>query len=238
MKWNVGTKIGVGFGIVLTIFVIVGAVSYRSVVRQTETASAVTHSYAVENVLTELLASLQDAETGQRGYLITGLDSYLEPYNNALPEIEQHRTDLAGLVADNPDQLAHLDALGPLITQKLTELQQTIDLRRTKDFASAQTVVLTGAGKNSMDSIRGVLQEMRAAEEHTLRVRTAARELDAHEHHMDDPAGHAPGGHHRRGRGHDHHARYRRSAQEPDWGRGAHHGRRLERGRECEPARR
>ena len=66
-------------------------------------------------------------------------------------------------MADNPDQLAHLDALGPLITQKLAELQQTIDLRRTKDFASAQAVVLTGAGKNSMDAIRGILQEMHAA---------------------------------------------------------------------------
>ena len=44
MKWNVGTKIGIGFGIVLTIFVIVGAVAYRSVVRQTDTANAVTHT--------------------------------------------------------------------------------------------------------------------------------------------------------------------------------------------------
>jgi methyl-accepting chemotaxis protein len=179
MKWNVGTKIGVGFGIVLTIFVIVGAVAYRSVVRQTETANAVTHSYAVENELTELLSNLQDAETGQRGYLITGADSYLAPYTDALPAIEQHRRELADLVADNPDQLAHLDALGPLITQKLAELQQTIDLRRTKDFASAQAVVLTNAGKSAMDSIRGVLQEMRAQEENILKARTAARELDA-----------------------------------------------------------
>jgi methyl-accepting chemotaxis protein len=178
MKWNVGTKIGVGFGIVLTIFVIVGAVAYRSVVRQTDTANAVTHTYAVENELTQLLASLQDAETGQRGYIITGIDAYLAPYTTALPEIEQQRRELAGLVADNPDQVAHLDALGPLISQKLAELQQSIDVRRAKDFASAQTIVLTGAGKNAMDAIRGVLQEMRAAEEENLKVRTAARERD------------------------------------------------------------
>jgi methyl-accepting chemotaxis protein len=179
MKWNVGTKIGVGFGIVLAIFVIVGAVAYRSVVRQTETANAVMHSFAVENELTQLLASVQNAETGQRGYLITGSDSYLQPYTEALPKIEQQRRELANLVADNPEQLAHLDALGSLITQKLSELQQTIDLRRTKDFASAQAVVLTNTGKNTMDSIRGVLQEMRAEEENILKVRTAAREVDA-----------------------------------------------------------
>jgi methyl-accepting chemotaxis protein len=179
MKWNVGTKIGIGFGIVLTIFVIVGAVAYRSVIRQTDTANAVTHTYAVENELTQLLSSLQDAETGQRGYLITGSDSYLAPYTAALPAIAQQRTELASLVADNPDQQAHLDALEPLIAEKLAELQQTIDLRRTKDFASAQAVVLTGAGKNSMDSIRGIVEEMNAEEENTLKIRAAAREADA-----------------------------------------------------------
>jgi methyl-accepting chemotaxis protein len=179
MKWNVGTKIAVGFAIVLIIFVIVGAVAYRSVGRQTETASAVTHSYAVENELTQLLASLQDAETGQRGYLITGTDSYLAPYTAALPQIEQHREELSRLVADDPDELAHLDALGPLITQKLSELQQTIDVRRAKDFASAQAIVMTDRGKNAMDAIRGVLQEMRTQEEDLLKVRAAARVLDA-----------------------------------------------------------
>jgi methyl-accepting chemotaxis protein len=179
MKWNVGTKIGSGFAIVLTIFVIVGAISYRSVVRQTETARAVTHSYSVENELTQLLSSLQDAETGQRGYLLTGSDSYLVPYTAALPAIDQHRSALASLVADNPEQVAHLDALGPLITQKLGELQQTIELRRTKDFASALALVMTGAGKNTMDSIRGVIGEMRIEEEDTLKIRAAARELDA-----------------------------------------------------------
>ena len=179
MKWNVGAKIAIGVVTVLVIFVIVGAVSYRSVVRQSETASAVTHSYAVENELTQLLSSLQDAETGQRGFLLTGSSSYLEPYTAALPAIERHRAALASLVADNPEQLAHLDALGPLMTEKLAELQQTIDVRRTKDFASALAIVMTGTGKNAMDSIRGVLQEMRMEEEHTLKVRAAARELDA-----------------------------------------------------------
>ena len=81
MKWNVGTKISAGFGITLAIFVIVGAVSYRSVTKQTEAAAWVAHTREVQNQLTELLASLQDAETGQRGYVITGVESYLAPPN-------------------------------------------------------------------------------------------------------------------------------------------------------------
>ena len=235
MKWNVGTKIGIGFGIVLTIFVIVGAVAYRSVVRQTDTANAVTHSYTVENDLTELRSSLQDAETGQRGYLITGSDSYLAPYTAALPEIEQHRRELASLVADNPEQLAHLDALGPLITQKLAELQETLDIRRTKDFASAQAVVLTGAGKNSMDAIRGILQEMYAQEEDTLKVRAAARKADVRATTWTIMVGTLLAGSSPRSRAWSS-PQYRGSAQEPDRGRGAHHGRRPE--RECECGRR
>ncbi|MGA9368121.1 MAG: CHASE3 domain-containing protein, partial [Steroidobacteraceae bacterium] len=179
MKWNVGTKIAVGFAVVLTIFLIVGAVAYRSAVRQNETADAVTHSYEVESELTQLLSNLQDAETGQRGYLITGIDSYLEPYTAALPEIDRHQTRLAALVEDSPRQQAHLDALGPLITQKLAELQQTIDIRRAKDFASAQAIVLNNNGKNTMDAVRGILGEMHTAEEDALKAHAAARELDA-----------------------------------------------------------
>jgi methyl-accepting chemotaxis protein len=179
MKWNVGTKIGIGFAIVLVIFVIVGAVAYRNVVRQGEAADEVTHSHEVENELTQLLASLQDAETGQRGYVITGVDSYLAPYTAALSEIERHRTQLGRLVEDNAREEAHVDALAPLIADKLAELQETINLRRTKDFAAAQTVVLSDRGKKSMDAIRGILREMSSEEEHLLTVRTDVAQLDA-----------------------------------------------------------
>ena len=80
MKWNVGTKIGVGFGIALVIFTIVGAVAYRSVTQQTEAADWVVHTQEVKGLLSQLLSNMQDAETGQRGYVITGEDSYLAPY--------------------------------------------------------------------------------------------------------------------------------------------------------------
>lgn len=179
MKWNVGTKIGIGFAIVLVIFVIVGAVAYRNVVRQREAADEVTHSHEVENELTQLLVSLQDAETGQRGFVITGVDSYLAPYTAALSEIEGHRTQLGRLVEDNAREEAHVDALAPLIADKLSELQETINLRRTKDFAAAQTVVLTDRGKKSMDAIRGILREMSSEEEHLLKMRTDVAQLDA-----------------------------------------------------------
>lgn len=179
MKWNVGTKIGVGFGIALVIFVIVGAVAYRSVIQQTEAVEWVVHTYEVKNELMSLLASLQDAETGQRGFLITGVESYLEPYNQGVAALDEHRRQLARLVSDNPRQVARVEALAPLISDKLAELQDTISARRAHDSAAVQSIVLSGRGKKAMDAIRALLQDMHAEEDNLLQVRTVAARNDA-----------------------------------------------------------
>ena len=179
MRWNVGTKISVGFAITLAIFVIVGAVSYRSATKQTEAAAWVAHTREVQNELTHLLSNLQDAETGQRGYVISGLDSYLAPYTDGAARAEESRKHLAELVSDNPRQQARADALAPLIADKLSELQQTVDLRRTRDFAAAQSLVLSDRGKKSMDALRTIMREMNLDEETLLKSRAEAAQSDA-----------------------------------------------------------
>jgi methyl-accepting chemotaxis protein len=179
MRWNVGTKISVGFGITLAIFVIVGAVSYQGVTKQTEAASWVAHTREVQNQLTQLLSNLQDAETGQRGYVITGVESYLAPYADGSARAEENRRHLAELVSDNPRQQARADALGPLIADKLAELQQTVDVRRSRDFAAAQTIVLSDRGKKAMDSLRTIMREMNLEEEALLKTRADAAQIDA-----------------------------------------------------------
>src|SRR6266849_1954595 len=120
MKWNVGTKISVGFGFTLAIFLVVGIVAYRSVTQQTEAADWVAHTREVQNQLSLLLSNLQDAETGQRGYVITGVESYLAPYMNGIARVEENRKSLARLVSDNPRQEARADALAPLIAERLS----------------------------------------------------------------------------------------------------------------------
>jgi methyl-accepting chemotaxis protein len=179
MKWNVGTKIAVGFGVALAIFVIVGAVAYRNVNDQTEAARWVVHTHEVKDELTALLASLQDAETGQRGFVITGVESYLEPYTRGLPAVDLHRQELARLIADNPKQVARVEALTPLIADKLAELAETIAVRRTRDFAAAESLVASDRGKKAMDAIRAVLQDMHAEEDGLLQQRAALAASDA-----------------------------------------------------------
>ncbi len=179
MKWNVGTKISVGFGVTLAIFVIVGTISYESVTKQTEAAAWVAHTREVQNQLDELMSAMQDAETGQRGYVITGADSYLAPYTDGAGRAEEVRRHVAQLVTDNPAQQARAQALAPLVTDKLSELQQAIDVRKSRDFAAAQSLISTDRGKKSMDAIRALVREMNGEEDDLLKVRAASAQRDA-----------------------------------------------------------
>jgi methyl-accepting chemotaxis protein len=176
MKWNVGTKIGAGFGVALAIFVIVGIVSYRNVQQQTEDAQWVAHTHEVIATLTKVMSAMQDAETGQRGFVITGDESYLAPYTAGIASVETQRKQLAELVGDNPRQSARAEAMAQLIATKLEELTRPLEARRTHDFAAAQAIIVTGQGKRAMDDIRALVQTMTQAEEELLAKRATASE--------------------------------------------------------------
>jgi methyl-accepting chemotaxis protein len=181
MKWNVGTKIGIGFGITLAIFLIVGAVAYRTVVQQSEAASWVTHTREVQYQLAQMLTNLQEAAIAERGYVITGAETYLPAFADGATQVKAGQQHLAHLVSDNPRQLTRAENLAPLIADSLTELQNTIDVRKSRDFAAAQALVLAGGVNKSLDTIRSRLQEMNAEESELLQVRTEVAQSDARE---------------------------------------------------------
>ncbi len=118
-----------------------------------------------------LFSELKDAETGQRGYLLTGRDYYLEPYNTAVREIPGQLEDLRKLTLD-PGQQARTVSLRPLISAKLAELKETIDLRRTGAAAAALQVLSSDRGKQTMDQIRDTITAMQAAEASLLNERS------------------------------------------------------------------
>ncbi|HEY4299733.1 MAG TPA: CHASE3 domain-containing protein [Candidatus Didemnitutus sp.] len=172
-------KIGSGFGLALAILVAIGTVTYRSTAKLTDTSEWVAHTHLVLENLETLLAGLNDAETGQRGYLLTAEERYLEPYRTALATIEQRIKILKELTRDNGDQQRRLDAMGPLIEGKLAILQETIDVRREKGFDAALLLVRTDKGKNLMDDIRKVVDEMKADESALLKTRTDEAQASA-----------------------------------------------------------
>src|SRR5580700_4905467 len=89
MKWSIGNKIASGFGLALAVLLVVGAASYDSTTKLSSSADWVRHTHLVLTDLDELLSAMKDAETGQRGYVITGESPYLEPYNTAREVVDQ-----------------------------------------------------------------------------------------------------------------------------------------------------
>jgi len=182
--WNrltVGTKIGAGFALALAAVAVIGVVSYRSTVKLTETADWVDHSHKVVESLEGVLSDLKDAETGQRGYLLTGDDHYLEPYLAAITAVHQKIADLRKLTPDNPSQQRRLDALEPLLESKFAELKQTIELRKdeAKGFEAALKVVKTDVGKKIMDDMRKVIGDMENEEHGLLKRRSDEAQASA-----------------------------------------------------------
>jgi PAS domain S-box-containing protein len=143
--------------------------------RVEESAQWVAHTYAVTTELAEMLSTLVDAETGQRGFVITGEERYLQPYQSAVAEVQTHIDRVAALTADNSDQQADIARVRSLAVQKLAELDESIAVRRASGFAAAQQIVATDRGKRMMDDLRVVASRMAAREQALL----AAREVEA-----------------------------------------------------------
>jgi methyl-accepting chemotaxis protein len=175
--WTFGKKLTVGFSIALVLLVAIGAVSYRALDMLANTSHVVSHTHLVLEHIEGVSSLLKDAETGQRGYVITGDDAFLEPYTAALGDISKVLRELRDLTRDNPAQQKRLDELDPLVAKKLFELKRVIDLRRTSGFEPTQKLVQAGEGKRAMDDIRRTLTQMDRDERDLLRVR--ADEVEA-----------------------------------------------------------
>jgi methyl-accepting chemotaxis protein len=171
-NWTVGRRLIAGFGLAALTLVVIAVVSYRNATGLIENDAWVAHTYQVRTELADLLSQFKDAETGQRGYLITGEDAYLQPYRSALAVIDATLADVRKLTADNPNQQRRLGTISPLIDAKLAELKETIDLRRTQGLDAATKVVLSNAGKTYMDQIRAIIAEADHEERDLLKRRS------------------------------------------------------------------
>ena len=179
MKWSVGTKIGIGFGVASAILVVIGVVSYRSTTQFIENANLRQQSYKVLGQLADVFSLMKDAQRGERGYIITSEDRFLEPYHAALEPIRRELKEIRELTVDNPHQQRRLDLLEPLIEKQLAELQRVIGIRREKGLEAAVQEVRAGQGKKVMDDIRQVIQEMKDEENALLKQRSEATAASA-----------------------------------------------------------
>lgn len=129
----------------------------------------VTAARAVRSATADLLSLVQDAETGQRGYLLTRDESYLAPYNTAFSRLPDQRARLERAAARLPEIGPILQRVDNELDQKMTELAATVDATRKGDTETALSLVRSGTGKRLMDDLRSDLAAILAVSETELR---------------------------------------------------------------------
>ena len=164
--WTFGRKIAAGFALSFLLLALIGVVSYRSISQLSNTSYSVAHTHQVLEHIETLIGLMKDAETGQRGYVITGDENFLEPHVAALPKIDQTLDQLKALTSDNPAQQDRIARMRPLIDAKIFELKRTIEMRRTNQIELVTNTVKEGKGKRLMDEVRQIVAEM----EHDERI--------------------------------------------------------------------
>lgn len=155
-------------GLVLTAYIGKDAVD-DLIGNQRSEASARATVLELQNLMTQAL----NAETGQRGFIITGGEHYLLPYEKALRDVPKSLMKLQQEFSGDAQQLARLDSFRQQQKLKFAELAQTIETRRTAGFEAAQRLVLTDRGRDHMLRMRADVDAMLQSENRKLNTRIA-----------------------------------------------------------------
>jgi CHASE3 domain sensor protein len=170
LKW----LIAICLGIPLLLIGISAWVSFDALAATRASAQWVVHAYDVRGRLREVWSDIQDAETGQRGFLLTQQKAFLEPYTTAATRIPLRFDLIRELVANKPIQREHLAQLQTLVKDKLDFTRQSISLEENGRHEEALALVNSGYGRNKMDDIRRVVADMNQEEARLLDEREAA----------------------------------------------------------------
>jgi len=166
-------KAQAGFVFVFVCLVALGVIAYCGVNSLRNDADLSRHTEEVISSLRLMLSHVTDAESTQTGFVITGDESYLAPCDDAKRNVDADLQFLRGLMVDNTVQQQKVDALAPLVAQRMVVLSEGISRRREQGFAAAQAYIAEGPGKQLHDQIRGLIGEMVATEQGLLQQRQA-----------------------------------------------------------------
>ncbi|HEY3762868.1 MAG TPA: CHASE3 domain-containing protein [Verrucomicrobiae bacterium] len=158
-------------GVVLPIFALVATIWVAHIANGQVNAAfaAVTHSYKALDILDETQSHIADAETGQRGYLLTGRDDYFSLYDTAVAAINEDIHQLRTLVQGNKAEEDALAALEDLINKRLGF--NPVANAYKKDPSSQNAIALTDQGRDTMNQARTILFKMREGETDLLAMR-------------------------------------------------------------------
>ncbi len=160
-----------GFAAAIVTVILIAFFGYRSIDNEAESAALTDHTLEVIQRVDGLMSSLKDAETGQRGYMLTDRESYLEPFNTARAAIPGQLQEMRRLTLGNPRQQELLSQAERFAQDKLDELQHNLDLQRAGDRQGALELLKTDRGKLAMDRFRDVISQFLDQDRQVLAVR-------------------------------------------------------------------
>jgi len=180
MRWMLQKRVTLGFAMALAIGIGITFTTYRNTSQFIESSHWVNRTHAVLDELDATRATVDEAETATRGYLLTGEEAYLAPYPGATARWNGHLQRLRGLTSDSPDQQRRIASLESSVGQEFQLLERMIDARKQRGNEAARDVLLSGQSKQAMDEIRRLITEMKNEEQDLLVQRSVSWEQSAH----------------------------------------------------------
>ena len=174
-RLTLAEKVAASIVVGVVYLAVIGAIAYTSVARFAETSARAERTHVVLRTLEETFSLVTGAETGSRGFVITGDPRYLEPYRSAEVDAVARLRSLETLI-DDPGQRERLTRLIPLVARRFAMLDESVRLRANAGFDDAASMTATGRGRLVMDSIRAVVDAMSAGETARLRDRSLAEQ--------------------------------------------------------------
>ncbi len=168
-----------GLAASLGLLVAVAWINWGHALRLQATIEWVSHTERVRNELDRLFIQIQDIETGARGYVVTGDNEFLDPFEAAIGKVNDQFQAVRELTKDNPRQRADCDQLAPLLVRRIDHSRSSVELRRTDGFEAARKKMAGSEGRLAMEGIREVIARMQVEEAALLAARSAAVRRDA-----------------------------------------------------------
>lgn len=160
MRWTNIRKIAVSLTIAVIAAVLMVSINEAGYKRSLQALDTLTKTQATRAKLSLLMQQMLDAETGLRGYLLTGEERYLEPYNSASAAISSSMDDLRGIFIMDPKELATFTPLARQVERKTSEMELSLRLYRQGNDEAWRFVMFTDVGMENMDAIRGHIKTL------------------------------------------------------------------------------
>ncbi|MFP2912831.1 methyl-accepting chemotaxis protein [Pyxidicoccus sp. 3LFB2] len=162
---SIGNRIALGFGLSLLVLLVLAGVAFQGANQLTESTQGLLRAYENVRIVSEMRSLLLEAESGQRGFLLTGEEPYLEPYQRAVARLREDTALLREAVAGDARQRARMARLEPAIDERLGRLAEGVRVRREQGLEGGSKYIKIGQGEQLMNNVREISTEMLEAEQ-------------------------------------------------------------------------